>query len=158
MGLLNPTPVRPPWKKLRHSIIVVVAVVVTYAAFAVMLPKVLWYPIYYHSEWGTIHRFLNAVLAGDTKDAYQIWKPVPSYTFDRFMEDWGPDGYYGPVKSYNVKDTDHPKGCACVDVSVQVSPYQPFPDKDDFVKQAKTKELKLRVEYKDQSIGFPLED
>ena len=158
MGLLNPTPVRPPSKKLRHSIIVLVAVVVTYAAFAAMLPKVLLYPIYYHSEWGTIHRFLNAVMAGDTKDAYHIWKPVPSYTFDRFMEDWGPDGYYGPVKSYNVKDTDHPAGCACVDVIVEVNPDHPFPEKDDVVGQAKTKEVKLRVECKDQSIGFPLED
>ena len=45
-----------------------------------------------------------------------------------------------------------------MDVLVQVSPYQPFPDKEDFVKQAKTKEVRLRVEYQDQSIGFPLED
>lgn len=158
MGLLNPVLERPPSKKLRYSIIVVIAVLVTYAAFAAMLPKLLWYPLYYHAEWGTVHKFLNAVSAGDMQRAYQIWKPVPSYTLDRFMEDWGAEGYYGPVKSYNVEDTDHPKSCACVDVTVQVSPYQPFPEKEDFVKQAKTKEVKLRVEYKDQSLGFPLED
>lgn len=142
---------------MRFGIIVVIAVVVTYGVFAAILPKLLWYPIYYHAEWSTIHRFLNAVAEGNPQHAYQIWKPVPSYTYDRFLEDWGPEGYYGPVKSYNVKDTDHPSGCSCVDIAVQVSPYDPFPEKDDFVKQAKTKEFKLRVEYKDQSIGFPLD-
>jgi len=128
------------------------------AVFIVLGSIGLWWLLRYHTEKVTIYRFLTAVAAGEMQRAYQLWKPVASYTFDRFMEDWGPDGYYGPVKSFNVKDTDHPKACACVDVIVQVSPFQPFPQKDDFVKQAKTKEFKLRVEYKDQSIGFPLED
>ena len=128
------------------------------AVFIVLGSIGLWWLLRYHTEKVTIYRFLTAVAAGEMQRAYQLWKPVPSYSFDRFMEDWGLDGYYGPVKSFNVKDTDHPKACACVDVIVQVSPFQPFPQKDDFVKQAKTKEFKLRVEYKDQSIGFPLED
>ena len=155
MGLLNPTPVRPPSKKLRHSIIVVVAVVVTYAAFAVMLPKVLWYPIYYHSEWGTIHRFLNAVLAGDTKDAYQIWKPVPSYTFDRFMEDWGPDGYYGPVKSYKVMSATVKKKSNMVEVNVAISPYAPLPAESDGEKSSKTRVVTLWISPEDKSFSFP---
>jgi len=128
------------------------------AVFLVLGSVGLWWLLRYHTEKVTIHHFLTAVASGEMQRAYQLWKPVPSYSFDRFMEDWGPDGYYGPVKSFNVKDTDHPKACACVDVIVQVSPFQPFPQKDDFVKQAKTKEFRLRVEYKDQSIGFPLED
>ena len=39
------------------------------------------------------------------QQAYEIWKPSASYSFDGFLkEDWGPDGYYGPVKSYHVKE------------------------------------------------------
>jgi hypothetical protein len=150
VGLLDATPERPPSKLKRRLIMT--------AVFVVLGSIGLWWLLRYHTEKVTVYHFLRAVEAGNMQRAYQIWKPTSSYTFDRFLEDWGPDGYYGPVKSFNVKDTDHPKGCACVDVVVQVSPYQPFPEKDDFVKQAKTKELKLRVEYSDQSIGFPLED
>jgi len=127
------------------------------AVFIALGSAGLWWVLRYHTEKVTIHHFLSAVAAGDLQRAYQIWKPAPSYSFKDFQDDWGPNGYYGPVKSFNVKDTDHPSQCSCVDVIVQVSPYQPFPDKDDFVKQAKTKEFKIRVEYRDQSMSFPLD-
>lgn len=148
--LFDETGQHPPSKLKRRLIMA--------AVFIVLGGTGLWWLLRFHAEKVTVFHFLSAVDHGDLQRAYQIWKPVPSYSYDRFLEDWGPDGYYGPVKSFNVKDTDHPKSCACVDVIVQVSPYQPFPEKDDFVKQAKTKEFKLRVEYNDQSIGFPLED
>ena len=149
MGLLDATPDRPP-SKLRRRLIMA-------AVFIALGSAGLWWVLRYHTEKVTIHHFLSAVAAGDLQRAYQIWKPAPSYSFKDFQDDWGPNGYYGPVKSFNVKDTDHPSQCSCVDVIVQVSPYQPFPEKDDFVKQAKTKELKIRVEYGDQSMSFPLD-
>lgn len=149
MGLLDATPDRPP-SKLRRRLIMA-------AVFIALGSAGLWWVLRYHTEKVTIHHFLSAVAAGDLQRAYQIWKPAPSYSFKDFQDDWGPNGYYGPVKSFNVKDTDHPSQCSCVDVIVQVSPYQPFPEKDDFVKQAKTKEFKIRVEYGDQSMSFPLD-
>jgi len=149
LGLLDATPDRPPSKLKRRLIMA--------AVFIALGSAGLWWVLRYHTEKVTIHHFLSAVAAGDLQRAYQIWKPAPSYSFKDFQDDWGPNGYYGPVKSFNVKDTDHPSQCSCVDVIVQVSPYQPFPEKDDFVKQAKTKELKIRVEYGDQSMSFPLD-
>ena len=149
MGLLDATPDRPPSKLKRRLIMA--------AVFIALGSAGLWWVLRYHTEKVTIHHFLSAVAAGDLQRAYQIWKPAPSYSFKDFQDDWGPNGYYGPVKSFNVKDTDHPSQCSCVDVIVQVSPYQPFPEKDDFVKQAKTKEFKIRVEYGDQSMSFPLD-
>jgi hypothetical protein len=149
LGLLDAQPERPPSKLKRRLIMT--------AVFVALGSAGLWWVLRYHTEKVTVYHFLSAVAAGNLQRAYQIWKPAPSYSFKDFQDDWGPDGYYGPVKSFNVKDTDHPSGCACVDVIVQVSPYQPFPEKDDFVKQAKTKEFKLRVEYADQSLSFPLD-
>jgi len=149
LGLLDATPDRPPSKLKRRLIMA--------AVFIALGSAGLWWVLRYHTEKVTIHHFLSAVAAGDLQRAYQIWKPAPSYSFKDFQDDWGPNGYYGPVKSFNVKDTDHPSQCSCVDVIVQVSPYQPFPEKDDFVKQAKTKEFKIRVEYGDQSMSFPLD-
>ena len=147
MGLLDASVEQPPSKLKRRLIMV--------AVFIVLGGGGLWYLLRYHTEKATVHHFLNAVVAGNMQQAYQIWKPAPSYSFQDFLQDWGPDGYYGPVKSFNLKDTDRLKGSNGVVIIVEVSPYQPFPDKDDAIKQSKTKEVRLWVEFKDQSISFP---
>lgn len=149
MGLLDATEEHPPSKLKRRLIMV--------AVFLVLGSAGLWWLLRYHTEKVTVHHFLSAVVAGDMQRAYQIWKPAPSYSFQDFLDDWGPNGYYGPVKSFNVKDTERPKSAPGVIVIVQISPYQPFPEKDDVVKQAKTKEVRLRVEFGDQSMSFPLD-
>src|SRR2546429_3746672 len=47
-------------------------------------------------------RFFDALAAGNINLAYQLWNPGPSYTMKDFVADWGPEGYYGPVKSYEI--------------------------------------------------------
>ena len=49
-----------------------------------------------------MEHFFDALVAGDTATAYQIWKPGASYEMKDFLADWGPEGYYGPVKSYKI--------------------------------------------------------
>jgi hypothetical protein len=39
-------------------------------------------------------------------------------------------------------------------IIVELSPFAPFPSAHDVLKQSKTKEVRLQVEYKDQSLGF----
>ena len=39
-------------------------------------------------------------------------------------------------------------------ITVELSPFAPFPSAHDVLKQSKTKEVRLQVEYKDQSLGF----
>lgn len=126
-------------------------------AFIIVGGGSLWYVLRFHTEKTTVHYFMKAVVAGDMEQARTIWKPSSGYTMKDFLEDWGPDGYYGPIKSFNVKDTNHPVGASGVIVIVEVSPYQPFPDKDDSLKQSKTKEINLWVQFKDESISFPPE-
>jgi hypothetical protein len=155
VSLLDPAAEKPP-SKIRPYVIILIAIVATYAAFAAVFPTVLWYPIIYHSELTAANNFMKAVAAGDLRRAYGMWSPSPSYTQQDFESDWGPDGYYGPVKSFNLKDTYRPpNGSSGLVVIVQLSPYQPFPEKDDMVKQSKTKEVRLWVEFKDNSIQFP---
>jgi len=40
-------------------------------------------------------------------------------------------------------------------VVVEVSPYQPFPDDSDVAKSRRTREVRLWVETRDKSLGFP---
>jgi len=52
-------------------------------------------------EW-QVDSFLSAIQQQVHQKAYEIWKPAPSYTFQHFMEDWGPDGFIGQVNSFEI--------------------------------------------------------
>ena len=124
-------------------------------AFLLVGGIVLWYLLRFHSEKVVIHHFMDAVVAGNMQEAYRIWQPTPSYTMDRFLEDWGSNSYYGPVRSYLVKDASRVRKGSAVEVVVEVSPDAPFPSNDDAAKQSKVKEVKLWVDPGQHSVSFP---
>ena len=99
--------------------------------------------------------FMNAVVAGEHAAGLPDLEALASPTFKDFQDDWGPTGYYGPVRSYHYEDAEAlPKSGSGVLIVVDVSPYSPFPAANDSVKQSKTKEVRLIVEFSDQSIAF----
>ena len=127
-------------------------------ALAILLAGSVWWLLRYHTgKSPSFH--MNAVIAGNLEQAYQRSKPSQSYSFNDFVEDWGANGYYGPVKaSASRRDLEHRTGGSGVVIKIEVSPYDPFPQDDDQVKQAKTKEVSLWVEFKDQSTSLPSSD
>ena len=148
MGLLDSTS-EEPRSRLRRYIISTLALVllVTFSA---------WYFFRFHGEKKAVARFFDALAAGDTQRAYQIWKPETSYSYKDFLDDWGPTGYYGPVKSYRIETAQKPREEASgVIVVVELSPYQPFPTDNDPEKNRRTREVRIWVETKDKSLGFP---
>jgi hypothetical protein len=148
MGVLDAQPEVPPSNTFRYAITGLVFVVIAAAGF--------WFLLRFHTEKVTVKHFLDALVAQDMQHAYQLWKPSPSYGFKDFQDDWGANGYYGPVKSYRVKDASYPrKTTRTVIIAVDVSPYSPFPPDDDVVMQSKTKEVTLWVSRDDESISFP---
>jgi hypothetical protein len=138
---------KPPSKARRYVITVLVLIL--------LLAGSLWWMLRFHAEKVTILHFMNAVIAGNLQQAYQIWKPSPSYSFNDFTQDWGPSGYYGPIKSFHLEKTEHHPGASGVVIKLELSPFQPFPEENDMVKQNKTKEVALWVELKDESISYP---
>jgi hypothetical protein len=147
VGIFDSSDEHPPDKVRRY--------IITTIAFVALVAGAMWYLLRFHTEKHTVHHFLDTVVAGNLEGAYKIWKPAPSYSFKDFTDDWGPQGYYGPIKSYHIEDMEHLSNASGVVVVVEVSPYQPFPDDQDALKQGKTKEVRLWVEFKDQSLGFP---
>jgi hypothetical protein len=148
LGLLDSTEEHPRSKLRRY--------VITAIVFLAFIAGSIWWALRYHHEKVTARNFLNAVAAGKMDEAYRIWQPSPSYTFKDFLDDWGPDGYYGPIHSFHYEDAQSlPHGGSGVIIVVEVSPYSPFPDRDDAVKQSKTKEIRIVVEFNNQSISFP---
>ena len=148
MGLFDSTEEHPPSKVLRY--------IITGVVFVGLIAGFLAYQLRFHTEERTLRHFMDAVVAGKMDEAYRIWKPSETYSFKDFLEDWGPDGYYGPIKSYHLEHIEKNKPNASgVVATIELSPYQPFPDDHDAAKQSKTKEVRLWVEFKDQSLGFP---
>lgn len=147
MGLLDSTSEHPASRLRRYLITTII--------FIVLLVFGGWWLLRFHAEKVTVKHFLDTVAAGNMEEAYHIWKPLPSYSYKDFLEDWGPDGYYGPVKSSHFEDAERPKNASGAIIVCEVSPFAPFPDAHDDVKQAKTKEVRIWVEFKDQSMSFP---
>jgi hypothetical protein len=148
MGLLDATSEEPRSKLRRLAI--------SGVALALLVSLTVGYMFRFYPEKRAVERFLDTLVAGDTARAYQLWKPSGSYTFQDFLEDWGPTGYYGPVKSYHIETAQNPRGGGSgVIIVVELSPYQPFPAANDTEKNRRTKEVRIWVERRDKSLGFP---
>jgi len=146
MSLLDPPAAKP--EKSR-------AMAFTIAALAFVILVVLFFTFRYYPEKRAAQHFFDALVAGNTDQAYQLWKPGPSYTMKDFLADWGPQGYYGPVKSYSVLRACSPHGANIVEVRVAVSPFSPMPDASDAEKSRKTKVVGVWVLTSDKSLSFP---
>ena len=147
-SILNASSLEPPSRKRLYIAVAIAALVVALAAGG-------WFIFRFAAERRTVGHFMDAVAAEDFQGAYQIWKPEASYTYQDFLGDWGTQGYYGPIQSYRLRSEQEPQdGGSGVIVTVEVSPVRPFPSEQD-PQSAKTREVKLWVERKDQSIGFP---
>jgi hypothetical protein len=132
------------------------AMAFTIAALAVVAIVALYFTFRYYPEKKVAEHFFDALVAGDTARAYQLWKPSPSYSMKDFLADWGPQGYYGPVKSYNILHAKAPSASNAVAVTVEVSPFSPMPDISDTEKSRKTRVVEVWILAADKSFSFPV--
>lgn len=145
MSLLDAANQAPPSKVPRY--VVLGALVVLIVGFFI------WRSVRFKAEEQTVEDFLNAVVAGNLQQAYQLWQPTASYSLKDFEDDWGPNGYYGPVKSYKIDSAFEPRrSTSDVAVRVLISPYQPFP-KSDTIEQNKTKSVTIWVNRNTHSLS-----
>jgi hypothetical protein len=145
MSLLEP-PAAP--SKSRPMAIAGVAI-----AFIVVIW--IWFMFRFYPETKAAEHFFDALVAGDTATAYKLWQPSQFYKMQDFLADWGPNGYYGTIKSYRVIKESNPGHSSAVAVEVAVSPYSPIPDEKDAEKSRRTRVITLWVEKKDKSFSFP---
>lgn len=127
----------------------------TVAALAFTLAVVLWFTFRYYPEKKAAAHFFDALVAGDTNKAYELWKPSETYRLSDFTADWGPSGYYGPVKSYKIMGAKAPRKSQSIEVDVAISPFSPMPEAADGEKSRKTKVVPLWILPSDKSISFP---
>jgi hypothetical protein len=147
MALLDPE--LEASEKRRHWVFV--AFVLALIAIAA-----LYFVFRYYPEQRAAQKFFDALAAGDTKTAYQLWHPQPSYRIQDFLTDWGPNGYYGPVKTYKIIRVKAPPDSRnSVVLEVALSPYSPMPDTSDGEKSRKTRVVAVWMNTDDKSLSFP---
>jgi hypothetical protein len=127
----------------------------TVAALALTLAVVLWFTFRYYPEKKAAAHFFDALVAGDTNRAYELWKPSATYRMSDFTADWGPGGYYGPVKSYKIMGAKAPRKSESIEVDVAISPFSPMPEASDGEMSRKTRVVPLWILPADKSISFP---
>jgi hypothetical protein len=93
-SLLEPEHLPPPnpWPKRIAVSVVVLA----------LAGGLLYWRFRYYEEEKVVTSFMDALVAGDYQQAYQIWNPVPTYTFENFLEDWGETTSFGRIRSYEI--------------------------------------------------------
>ena len=146
MSLLNPTVETRSKSRV---------MVFTITALVAVLAVVLWFTFRYYPEKKAASQFFDAVVAGDTAKAYELWKPSAAYRMSDFVADWGQSGYYGPVKSYKIMSAKQARKSTSIAVNVAISPYAPLPDEHDAEKSSKTRTVTLWILPSDKSISFP---
>ncbi len=125
-------------------------------ALVVLAAVVLYFAFRYYPEQRAAQRFFDALVAADTNTAYQLWKAKPSYRLQDFLTDWGPHGYYGPVKSYKIMKISRPEGSInSVVVEIAVSPFAPMPAATDAEKSRRTRVVTVWMNTEEKSFSFP---
>lgn len=74
-------------------------------------------------EEGAVSHFLEKLEQGNYPEAYRLWQPAPSYTFDNFVHDWGEKGDYGKIRQFEILGSES-KGRIAI-VTVQINHVNP---------------------------------
>lgn len=128
MTLLDAKPPAPSiklWKPVVIGLVVVIVATALYFAFRN-------YP-----EERVVKRFLTTLEQGNYREAYRMWQPAPSYTYENFLHDWGEQGDYGKIREFSILGA-RTKGSDTVIVTVRINNVDP---PLDLVVDRKTKGL-----------------
>ena len=148
MSLLDRTSEDPAAKRRRY--------IVSAVALVILLGFGTWYFfLRFIGEKRVVQKFMDEVVAGNYEQAYQIWNPHGTYSYQDFLADWGQQGYYAPIGSYEIVTAEAPRGGGSgVIVVLEVSPFEEFPSGQD-PRSGRNREVRLWVEGSDKSLSFP---
>ena len=115
MTLLDAKPPEPPRKIVRYFLIVLGVLIVGVVAYVLFRD----YP-----EERVVSRFLTTLEEGKFQEAYNLWQPAKSYTYNDFLNNWGIQGDYGKVRSFKILGS-RSKGSNTVIVTITVNDVEP---------------------------------
>jgi hypothetical protein len=115
MTLLDATPPKPPRKIGRYILVPLVIIIVGGAGYVSFRD----FP-----EERAISHFLTTLEQGNYREAYQLWQPSKSYSYEDFLHDWGESGDYGKIRTFKILGS-RSKGEKTVVVTVTINDEEP---------------------------------
>jgi hypothetical protein len=94
-----------------------------------------------YPEERAVARFLATLEQGNFQEAYRLWQPSPSYSYQDFLHDWGIQGDYGKIREFQILAAKS-QGSSLVIVTVKVNSIEP---PLDLVVDRRTKGLSYSV-------------
>ncbi len=128
MTLLDTTPPKPPLHIGRYILLAILLFLVGEGAYFMFRN----YP-----EERAVKQFLTTVQEGKFEDAYKLWQPSPTYSYQDFLRGWGIQGDYGKIREFQILGTKS-QGSSLVVVTIKVNNVDP---PIDLVVDRKTKGL-----------------
>lgn len=116
MTLLDAQPPKPPNKTLRYTLALLLPLIALGALLFVRFRN--------YSEERAVARFLTSLHEGNFQEAYRLWKPSSSYTYEDFLRGWGEQGDYGKVREFQILGSES-KGSGTVIVTVRINNVDP---------------------------------
>jgi hypothetical protein len=132
MTLLDTSPPKPPIHVWRYIVLGVLILLVAEA---------LYFAFRDYSEERAVARFLTTLEQGNFQEAYRLWQPSPSYSYQDFLRGWGVQGDYGKIREFQILGTKS-KGASLVIVTIKINNVDP---PLDIVVDRKTKGLSYSV-------------
>jgi hypothetical protein len=115
MTLLDAKPPKPPRKIGRYILIALAVVIVGGAGYIISRN----FP-----EERALSRFLTTLEHGNYREAYQLWQPSATYSYEDFLHDWGERGDYGKIRTFKILGS-RSKGEETVIVTVTINGEEP---------------------------------
>lgn len=115
MTLLDATPPKPPRKIGRYILLALVLLTLCAASYIVFRN--------FPEERAASH-FFTALEQGNYREAYRLWQPSTTYTYEDFLHDWGERGDYGKIRTFKILGSQS-KGKSTVIVTVTVNDQEP---------------------------------
>jgi hypothetical protein len=118
MTLLDSQPVKPKRRVFKYipnwlSVLIIVAII-----------GLITYKFWDYPEERAASRFMTTLEKGDFHGAYDLWKPAASYSFGDFMHDWGPQGDYGKIRTFQIVQVKS-EGLSTVEVMIRINEQEP---------------------------------
>ena len=120
MTLLDAKPLKPVTGIRKH---VPLNVLILSAFLIAVIAGLVTFRFWNFREERAVNRFLTTLEQGNFQEAYRLWQPVRSYSFDDFLHDWGEKGDYGKIHEFEILRSES-KGAIAI-VTVQINNVNP---------------------------------
>jgi hypothetical protein len=115
MTIFDAPPPKPPLHIGRYILLGILTVLIAFGFY---------FAFRNYPEERAVSRFLTTLEQGNFQEAYRLWQPSPSYSYQDFLNGWGIEGDYGKIREFKILATKS-QGSSLVIVTVKVNNIDP---------------------------------